>query len=468
MTTRFLNSALTILALAAYPPGTLAFGSLDPFNVDPKPPTIAFATSGQEISKLPCTALQTDAKYSVLDVIDQALCRNPKTHEAWANARSQAALVGAAQAAYLPDLDGKISASRYRSGGDNTTQRSASLTLSWLLYDFGARAASLENARQLLVAATSTMDATLQTVFLSALQAYYTAQAARAALIAAGESEKSSAESLSASEVRYRVGTGTPADRLQAKTAWSQATLNRIKAEGALKTALGELAHVMGLEAHRPFLLDDIPDALPEAAFDTDVAALIEEARLRRPDLKAAEAQAKAALANVEATRATGRPSLSFGATPGWQESDGISSHGRSIGLTLTIPLFSGFETGYRVRSAIARADATAAQLEAARLQTALDVWSAYQSLNTVTQSLRTSADLLASATQSERVAMGRYKAGAGNLLELLNAQSALAAARQQLIQARLDWNVYRATLAKAVGTLDNTLLTPASGTPTP
>ena len=62
---------------------------------------------------------------------------------------------------------------------------------------------------------------------------------------------------------------------------------------------------------------------------------------------------------------------------------------------------------------------------------------------------------------QSERVALGRYKAGVGTILDLLNAQSALASARLQRIQAMLDWNVSRAALAKAVGTLDSSLLNP-------
>ena len=95
-------------------------------------------------------------------------------------------------------------------------------------------------------------------------------------------------------------------------------------------------------------------------------------------------------------------------------------------------------------------------------------MWTAYQNLTTATQTLRTSADLLASAEQSERVALGRYKAGVGTILDLLNAQSALAAARVQRIQAQLDWNVSRASLAKAVGTLDSRLLQPAAELKTP
>ena len=72
-------------------------------------------------------------------------------------------------------------------------------------------------------------------------------------------------------------------------------------------------------------------------------------------------------------------------------------------------------------------------------------------------------ADLVASAEQSERVALGRYKAGVGTILDVLSAQAALASARLQRIQAQLDWNVYRATLAQSVGALDYTLLQAAA-----
>jgi len=52
-------------------------------------------------------------------------------------------------------------------------------------------------------------------------------------------------------------------------------------------------------------------------------------------------------------------------------------------------------------------------------------------------------------------VAMGRYKAGAGNIIDLLNAQSSHANARLQLIQAQYTWLTQKAQLAQALGRLD-------------
>jgi outer membrane protein TolC len=52
-------------------------------------------------------------------------------------------------------------------------------------------------------------------------------------------------------------------------------------------------------------------------------------------------------------------------------------------------------------------------------------------------------------------VALGRYRAGVGTLLDLLAAQSALASARAQRVDARLSWSVSLAQLAHDAGVLD-------------
>ncbi|MCM8596472.1 TolC family protein [Accumulibacter sp.] len=452
--TRYLSLPLLLAVLA---PDALAFTLGDPLDTDTvTPPRPVLRVDGQV---MPCRQPSPGTAYGLAQVVDLALCQNPTTREVWAATRVEAAQVGLAQGQFLPLLDAAATASRLRSQAQTTSRRSADVGFSWLLFDFGARSANLEAARQTLAAAVSTLDGTVQTVFLAAVEAYYQAQAARAAVVAASESERASRESLTAAEVRYRVGTATPADRLQAQTAWSQATLTRIRAEGVSRNALGRLANVMGLDANHPVVLDDPPAREPNSGFESDVAALIAEARQRRPELKAAEADVKAAEANIDYALASGLPTLSVNALRQWQDPALVSGQNASIGLTLSVPIFSGFNTLYSVRAARARRDVSRERLDNVRLQVALDVWQAYQNLQTATQTTRTSTDLLASAEQSERVALGRYKAGVGTILDVLNAQSALANARLQRIQATLDWQVSRATLARSLGALDGSLL---------
>jgi TolC family type I secretion outer membrane protein len=408
----------------------------------------------------PCVPQAFDHPLDLFEVVDTALCNNPQTREAWANSRVFAAQLGASKSGYLPSAALNASASRnWPDSNPSTNQNSVGLNLSYLLYDFGARAANVETAEQLLAAASATQDSTVQAVFLASVQAYYLVQASFAAQHAAIESERAAKESLAAAEARYNAGSATPADRLQAQTAYSQATLNRITADGGLKNAQGTLANMLALDAHRNVTLVAADTGSAPASFDGDIAALIEQARLRRPDLQAAAAQFKAAEASADAARAADRPTLSLGASTNRYDNDGLATRGSSIGVTLNVPIFTGYAPTYRIRAAEAQVEARAAQLERLRLQVALDVWTAYQNLTTASQSLRTTADLLDSAEQSERVALGRYKAGVGSILDVLNAQSALASARQQRVQSSFNWNISRAILAQSMGNLDADLL---------
>ena len=440
----------------------------DPFNTEallPLKPALRLDGSvGDPCSEpMPKTALNRVPGLKLLgllDVVNLALCNNPQTRVAWASSRVQAAQIGVSKAAYLPSAALSATANHNLSGSAaGVNQRSVGVTLSYLLYDFGSRAANLENARQLLAAASATQDSTVQAVFLAAVQAFYQAQATYAALDATLESERAAKESFAAAEARYNAGSATPADKLQAQTAYSQATLNRITADGNMKNAQGALASMLGLDANRNVSLVPANTTAMPNDFEGDINALIEEARQRRPDLQAASAQVKAAEASADAARAAGRPSISLAASADQNNISGINSHSSLIGINLSVPIFSGYAPTYRVRAAEAQVDVRNGQLEQLRLQVALDVWTAYQHLTTATQSLRTTADLLNSAEQSARVALGRYKAGVGSILDVLNAQSALASARQQRIQSTFDWNINRATLAQAIGSLDASLL---------
>jgi outer membrane protein len=400
---------------------------------------------------------------SLADVVDRALCRNPQTRAAWASTRAAAAQVGVARSAFLPTMSGTLSASRNRSDGSSTSrsssifnQESAGLSASYVLYDFGARDASLQNALQALAATRLTQDATLQKAFFNVVQAYYTLFATRAAVDAARESERSTEASLKAATGRYEAGTGTPADRLQAQTAYSQAVFNRIQAEGAARNAQGALANTVGLDANATLDIAPPQARLPDQQFDQDIRAVIEDARLRRPDLAAAEAQVKAAQAGVAAARAAGLPSISVSTSASFSDTSiSPSFQNQAIGITLSVPIFSGYGTTYRIQAAEAQVENQMALRDSLRLQIALDVWQAYNALNTGSQSVRSSADLVTSAEASARVALGRYQAGVGTIIDLLTAQTALANARQQNIQATYNWQIARAQLAQAMGRLD-------------
>lgn len=458
-----------LLAVLALP---LQAEQADPFAVVGQVAASPAGSMLRPVLPVPCGEEAAAAvPLTLAGVVEQALCNNPQTREAWANARAQAAQVGVSESAYLPSVSLSGGESRNRANGAaGYNQLNATAALSYVLYDFGARSASLESAKQILAAANATQDATIQSVFLATVQAYYQLFAARAAVESARETEKSAQESVSAATARHKVGAATPADQLQAQTALSQAVLNRIRAEGDFANAQGLLANSMGLDANRLPALAPPAAGVPDARFESDIERLIAEARRLRPDLAAAEAQVKAARAGEDAARAAGLPTISLASNLGHADSSlASSSNTSSLGVSVAFPLFTGYSNTYRIRAARELTETRLAQQERLARQVALDVWKAYQSVTTETQAVKSSADLLASATQSEQVALGRYKAGVGSFLDLLTAQSALASARMQKIQALYNWQVARATLAQSIGRLDfSAIETPVSQQTTP
>ncbi|MEY2865586.1 MAG: hypothetical protein RLZZ83_829 [Pseudomonadota bacterium] len=409
----------------------------------------------------PCGTRTYDKPLSLVDVTEAALCHNPQTREVYANAKVQAAQVGVARSLFFPSVTDTLSATENKNRTTNYSNTTNRIVASYLLYDFGSRDATLENANELLRAASATQNATVQTVLLAAVNAFYQVHATRAILNASIDTERLFQESFKSAEAKYLAGVATPADKLQAQTSFANATLTKLKNEGALKIAYGNLANIMGVPANMNFQMTDSNlDVIPELV-DQDIEALIEQARLQRPDLIASEAQLKASIAKIEAVKADAKPKVRIDASNQYDENLlGVTSQNSSqIGIFLSIPLFEGYKPTYLIRSAEATAELNASKRDQLKLQVSLDVWTAYQNLKTANESITASNILVSSAEESSRVALGRYKEGVGNIIDTLNAQNALANAKQQKIQSVLNWNIARTTLAQSIGVLDNAMI---------
>ena len=409
----------------------------------------------------PCSQKAYDKPLSLVEVTEAALCHNPQTREVYANAKVQAAQVGVARSLFFPSVTDTLSATENKNRTTNYSNATNRIVASYLLYDFGSRDANFENANQLLKAASATQNAIVQTVLLASVNAFYQVHASRAILNASIETERLSQESFKSAEAKYIAGVATPADKLQAQTSFANATLTKLRNEGTLKVAYGNLANVMGAPANINFQiadskLDDIPELI-----DQDIDALIEQARLQRPDLIASEAQLKASLAKIESVKADAKPKVRIDASNQYDENllGQTSQNTSQLGIFLSIPLFEGYKPTYLIRSAEATAELNASKRDQLKLQVSLDVWTAYQNLKTANESIAASNVLLLSAEESSRVSLGRYKEGVGNIIDTLSAQSALANAKQQKIQSVLNWNIARTTLAQSIGVLDNAMI---------
>jgi outer membrane protein len=420
------------------------------------PPEPSFASAGARVTPAAIGTL------SLGDVVDLALRNNPATRVSWAQARAAADVYGVTRGQLLPTVTLDATAARSlalsqpgRPAGERT-QYGPSVNLSYLVLDFGGRSGSIAAARNAAVAADLSHNVVVQNTILTVEASLFSYLATRALRDAQRSAVEEAAASLRAAEERHRVGLATIADVLQARTARSQQQLQLESLAGGLQTARGALAVAMGVPANAAFDVPDVPPADSVHFVTASVDSLIEYAVRTRPDIASARAQAAAAAAQLRVARASGLPALTMGATSGYTGSNVSTFSGRTYALTfgVQLPLFTGFSREYDVRASADELEAATARAAVTRQQVVFQVFSAYYGLQTATQRVRTSADLLASATESESVARGRYREGVGTFVDLLIAQTALANARAQEVQARWEWRTSLAQLAHDVGVL--------------
>jgi outer membrane protein TolC len=353
--------------------------------------------------------------------------------------------VGSKRAAWLPALEADANFTRQKQTFNGSTGRftllqttyGPSLTLNYLLLDFGGRGADVDEARQALYEADWSHNAAIQNVVLLVEQQYYAYLNAKAQAAAAEISLKEAQQNLAAANGRHAAGVATIADVLQAKTAASQAELNLESAQGQIQTIRGSLATALGVPATIPVEVGELPtDINVDQAIET-VDRLIQAA---------------------ETVRSSGLPALSLTATasrPYYYSPGGtFSANNYSGAILFRFPIFTGFQKTYDTLQAREEVHVSQQQAQTLEDQVLLQVWTSYYSVKTAAQRVKTARDLLASATQSEEVASGRYKAGLGSILDLLTAQSAYASANAQEAQARSDWLLSMAQLAHDTGSL--------------
>jgi outer membrane protein len=422
-------------------------------------------TEPRPVSQLPqAGAPEYPETITLADAVDFALANNTKTRSTWLAARASAEEVQIHRAAFLPtvDVDGEFGhVNTAAVGGKFVVDESVyglGATMEILLFDFGGRSARLQEAWAALHAADWSHNAEIQYVVLAVQTSFVNYLNAKAQLDAARVTVQEAETSRKAARRRQEVGVATVADLLQAQTALSQALLVEQTFAGRIQAVRGELATAMGMPADTPVEIGLLPEQVPVDEVTPLVAPLIEKALARRPDLVSARWTAEQNDFHLKSVKADGWPLFTGEATANqtYYLPDFFNKHDNnwSAALRMHFPLFTGFAHTHEVKKSEAEAESSRTQVTTVEQQVILEVWNSHAELTTAAQQVRTSRDLLASAEASERVALARYKQGAGSILDLLTAQTALGSARALEIQARSNWFLAVARLAYATGAL--------------
>ena len=237
------------------------------------------------------------------------------------------------------------------------------------------------------------------------------------------------------------------------------------RAKNNREIAKGNLLNALSFPTSENIKIKDMPALFGSDAESENIDKLIEIAQKKRPDLLKAKSQTNAAWHRKNSAFLKNFPSISvnggvdttdktFG---GMFDNMSVKVRG-NIGISASMPIFTGFLNYYNARSASADFESTKYNEQNISNNAMMDVFSAYQNYKTAKTVLRQSETLLKSATESERVTAGMYKVGRATMLDWQTAQSELADARKQHNAAKYDLFIKRAAVALAIGDIQHGL----------
>jgi len=399
--------------------------------------------------------------------VEIALKRQPSIMAAQGNVDIFYARKGQAEAGYYPLVDASAGYSRFKPStistgtgtvgvsGRNLTSHSfdqyaTDINASQTIFDFWKTRTQVNIQKLSADSAKADLMNTEELVILNVKQAYYQVLKAKRNLVVAGETVKQFEQHLEQAKAFYEVGTKPKFDVTKAEVDLGNSQLNLISVRNSLKIAFVILNNAIGVPEAPEY---QIEDNLSFSQYSIGLQEAVEKAYENRPELRSILLKKKATEESVSLAKKGYFPVLNGNASYTWAgDQFSVSDGGWSAGITLAIPIFSGFSTKHQISEAKANLLVLTANEETLRQSVLLDVQQALLNLAEAEERI-TVAELTAKqAEENFDIANGRYAAGVGNPIEVTDADVALSNAKTAYTQALYDYKVARASLEKAMG----------------
>ncbi len=394
-------------------------------------------------------------------LIEQASSGNLDMSAARSRVAQADARARQAGAAILPSVDaggnGNYLAGRSVNGSAHETDWAVLLSASYEVDFWGKNRASARSASRLADASRADRDTVALTTLAAVADGYFQVLSLRERLAIAGLNLHAAQKLLEIIQARFDVGLSNPVELASQKAALANAALVIPDLKRQEAEALAALALLLGRAPEQFSVESRNLDALLEPMIGSGLPA---ELLTRRPDVFMAEANLKAANADLVAARAALFPALNLTAGGGVQNPalnaavTVLSGPGPtlSLGASLTQTIFDHGRLQAVRAEAQARDDELVTAYKAAILSALRDVEIALSSVGRLQDAQAPQEENVAQSERAFEGATLRYKAGSGDFLTVLEAQRNLYAARDQFCQYRFARFQAFVALYKALG----------------
>jgi outer membrane protein, multidrug efflux system len=253
---------------------------------------------------------------------------------------------------------------------------------------------------------------------------------------------------------RLAAGIATALDVAQQETVVSTVSASIPPLEAQLQQNSDALAILIG---KLPQALDLASDSLANISVPPVTAGIPSELLTRRPDVAEAEAQLVAANADVAAARAAFLPNVQLTATAGFESAALASllnpaSAMYTLAASLAQPIFDAGQLKGQYHASQGRYEELVQMYQKAAVSAFGDVEDALAASRAAAAQEAEQQAATAAARRAHEISVAQLRAGTVDLMTVLNAQSALFAAEDALVEVRLATLQAAVSLYKALG----------------
>ncbi len=321
------------------------------------------------------------------------------------------------------------------------------------IYTGGMITNGIKQAQSYIQAAQSGDQAARQQVTFQVLQAYEGVHAARAFVQVAEQAETAAQSQLTMMNHMLQGGAIVRSDLLLAQVRLQDVQLQRTQAENALAGALDQLHLLLGIPLDQPLDVGEEVEVKPSTA---PLEALRHTAIDNNPGIQALRHQAEADGANVDIARAAWKPQVGLMLRQDWNDPEfGFGANSYTVGGSVSWVTFDGGITRARVDQARAAKNETLDRLTQAEAGVAYQVTDALRKTDEAEKRLAERESALGQVEEAARLVNKRYASGVAIITEELGAQAQLDKARADVVSARYDLVIQRASLKLTLGQLD-------------
>lgn len=365
------------------------------------------------------------------------------------------------------------------SQGRSSTTKSASVGLTYRLWDSGTRDLTNRQSRQNLRSSVFGEENTRQVVIGNVADSYFNSLRT-AALVRVSEAQVARAKNtLDAIQAQVDVGLTRAIDVFQAQADYLNAQVNLLNAQNNAANAQAQLKNTLGILSSATVPLADVPapdtNALPTATLNTETGGgtplpspidflavtdltkrYIDVALRDRPDLLQIRQGIESNETSVRLSRVNA--GLLVTADVGinqFFDADGFgatANNNRAVQLGVTYPLLDGGSSRAAVRANQAVVRSSRAQLDVQRQQVAVEVEQAFRTLNQTRATIPAARAAQEAAQKNYDAALESRKEGVGTIVDVITAQTQLVTAQTSYVQAVYDYYTADSRLARAIG----------------